>query len=108
MLGILIGGLFTFMFGGLVLIVFLGARRIEDEFEERKKEIGEIRAQAARIPRFLVVSPLASARVARSDEALVWQVQQYLETEQVLADEFVLQPSLESLYRESGRRITGH
>jgi hypothetical protein len=108
MLGILIGGLFTFMFGGLVLIVFLGARRIEDEFAERKKEIGEIRAQAARIPRFLVVNPVTTSRVGRPDETLVWQVQQYLEMEQVLADEFVLHPSLESLYRESGRRITGH
>ena len=33
---------------------------------------------------------------------------QYLEAEQLLADEFVLQPSIESLYRESGRRLTIH
>ena len=42
------------------------------------------------------------------DEALFWQVRQYLEAEQLLADEFVLQPSMESLYRESGSRPTGH
>lgn len=108
MLGILIGVLFALLFGGLVLIVFLGARRIEDELGERKMEAGRIRAKAARIPRFLVVNPVTTSRAGRPDEALVWQLQQYLETEQVFADEFVLHPSLESLYRESGKRIMGH
>ena len=108
MLGVLIGGLFTFLFGAMVLILVFGARRIEDEFNERAQEIQEIRAAAARIPRFIVVSPPTGARSGPLDEALFWQVQRYLEAEQLLADEFVLRPSMESLYRESGRKPVSH
>jgi hypothetical protein len=108
MLGVLIGGLFTFLFGGMMLILLLGARRIEDEMKERAREVSEIRADAARIPRFFLVAQPAGREVGRLDEALVGRLQQYLEAEQLLADEFVLQPSLESLYRESGRRLTVH
>jgi hypothetical protein len=108
MLGILIGGLFTFTFGGMLLILFLGARRIEDELKVRAREVQEIRAEAARIPRFFVVTQPAGREVGRSDDALLGQLQQYLEAEQILANEFVLQPSIESLYRESGRRLTVH
>ena len=105
MLGIIIGGLFTFAFGGLVLILVLGARRIEDELEERAQKVREI---APRVPHFLVVSQPTGPRVGRVDEALLWRVQQYLEAEQVRVDEFVLQPSMESLYRDSGRSLRGH
>jgi hypothetical protein len=108
MLGVLIGGLFTFLFGAMVLILVFGARRIEDEFNERAQEIQKIRAAAARIPRFIVVSPPPSPRSGPLDERLFWQVQQYLEAEQLLADEFVLRPSMEALYRESGRRPVSH
>jgi hypothetical protein len=108
MLGVLIGGLFAFLFGAMLLILVFGAQRIEGEFNEREQEIQKIRAAAARIPRFIVVSPPASARSGPLDEALLWQVQQYLETEQLLADEFVLRPSIESLYRDSGRRPVSH
>lgn len=108
MLGILIGGLFTFAFGGMLLIVVLGARRVEDELKERAKEVHDICADAARIPRFFLANQPADHAVARPDEALIGQLQQYLEAEQHFADEFVLQPSIESLYRESGRRLTVH
>jgi hypothetical protein len=113
MLGILIGGLFTFAFGGMLLIVVLGARKVEDELKERAKEVHDICADAARIPRFFLANQPADYAVAgheigRLDDALVGQLQQYLEAEQHLADEFVLQPSIESLYRESGRRLTVH
>lgn len=108
MLGVLIGALFTFALGGLVLILVLGARRIEDELEERARATQAMRANAARVPNFLVVRRPTDARVGRVDEALLRRVQQYLEAEQILADEFVLQPSIESLYRESGRRLRGH
>jgi len=108
MLGIIIGGLFTFAFGGLVLILVLGARRIEDELEERARKAREIRVDAPRVPHFLVVSQPTGSRVGRVDEALLWRVQQYLEAEQMRVDEFVLQPSIESLYRESGRSLRGH
>jgi hypothetical protein len=108
MLGVLIGGLFTFLFGAIVLILVFGTRRIDDELNERQREIQKIRADAARIPRFIVVSPPTGARCGPLDEALFWQVQQYLEAEQLLADQFVLQPSMESLYRDSGRRPTSH
>jgi hypothetical protein len=108
MLGILVGGLFTFLFGAMVLVLFFGARRIEEEFTERARETQKIRAEAARIPRFFVVTQPVGPQSGKMDEAFMWQVQQYLEAEQLLADEFVLQPSIESLYRESGRRLTAH
>ncbi len=108
MLGVLVGVLFTFAFGGVLLILVLGARRIEDELEARAREARQILADAARIPRFFVVTQPAGPRVGRVDEALLWQLQQYLDAEQMLANEFVLQPSIESLYRESGRRLTAH
>ncbi|MBI4518402.1 MAG: hypothetical protein HY699_21585 [Deltaproteobacteria bacterium] len=108
MLGILIGVLFTFAFGGILLAVFLGARSIEDEITERAREAQKVRADAARIRRFFVVTQPAAPAAGRVDEALLWQLQQYVNAEQVLADEFVLQPSMESLYRESGRRLTTH
>jgi hypothetical protein len=108
MIGILIGGLFTFLFGGMVLMLFFGARRIEDEFTEKAREAQKIRADAARIPRFFVVTQPAGPAVGPMDETLLWQLQQYVDAEQVLADEFVLQPSIESLYRGSGRRLTTH
>lgn len=108
MLGILIGVLFTFAFGGMLLILFLGARRIEDELTERAREARKIRADAARIPRFFVVTQPVSPAAGRVNEALLWQLQRYVEAEQILADEFVLQPSLESLHRDSGRKLTTH
>jgi hypothetical protein len=108
MLAILIGGLFAFMFGGMLLMLFFGARGIEDELNERARETREIRKQAARIPRFLAVTHPAIAQIGRVDERLLSQLQQYMEAEQTLANEFVLQPSIESLYRESGRKPISH
>ena len=39
------------------------------------------------------------------DEAILVRVQKYLEAEQTLAAEFVSKPSVEALYRESGRKV---
>jgi hypothetical protein len=108
MLAILIGGLFTFLFGGLILILFCGARRIEEEIEARRREEEDVRRQAARVPRFFVVTQPASPRNGKIDEALLRNLQQYLEAEQRVAHEFVLRPSLDSLYRDSGRTLVGH
>jgi hypothetical protein len=108
MLGILIGALCTFLFGGMVLMLFFGARRIEDEFNEKQREAKKVRADTARTPRFIVISQPTRPRGGPLDEAILRQVQQYLDAEQLLADEFVLQPSMESLYRDSGRRPMSH
>ncbi len=107
MLGLLVV-LFTFAFGGMLLIVFLGARRIEDEFAAKIREAEAIQAKAARIPRFFVVTQPPAPRVGPLDDAFLGQLKQYLDAEQVLADEFVLQPSVENLYRDSGRKLTTH
>ncbi len=108
MLSILIGGLFTFAFGGMLLIVVLGARNIEDELKARARQENDIRTAAARIPGFFFANQPMASEAGRQDEALIGRLQQYLEAEQHLADEFVLQPSIESLYRESSRRLTVH
>ena len=105
MLGVLIGVLFTFAFGGMMLALLMGARRIEDEIQAKTREAS---ADAARIPRFFVVNPKPTREMGQLDEAALAQLQQYVEAEQLLADEFVLQPSIERLYRESGRRLTVH
>jgi hypothetical protein len=108
MLGILIGGLFMFLFGGMLLALVLGAQGIEARLNENEREAGKIRAEGARIPRFFVVNQPAGPRAGVVDEAFALHVRQYLEAEQLLADEFVLQPSIESLYRGSGTRIMSH
>lgn len=108
MLGILIGGLFTFLFGGMLLILIFGAQGIEAQLEEKEREAARFRAEGARIPRFFVVNQPVNPRPGVIDEAFASHVREYLEAEQVLADEFVLHPSIESLYRESGTRLTSH
>lgn len=105
MLGILVGVLFTFLFGGMLLIVVLGASGIQDELEKRTHLEPDARARAAAIPRFFVLTQPGEVREGHLDEALVGQLQQYLEAEQTLAAEFVSQPSMESLYRESGKPL---
>ena len=108
MLGILIAGLFMFLFGGMLLILIFGAQQVEAQLKEKECEAARLRAEGARIPRFFVVHQPPAPRPAAGDEALAFQVQQYLEAEQMLADEFVLHPSIESLYRGSGTRLTSH
>ena len=63
MLGILTGGLLTFAFGGALLILFLGARRIEDGLDEREREASALPGG----PRFLRAAPGRGA----SEEALL-------------------------------------
>ncbi len=108
MMGFLIGGLFLFLFGGLLLMLIFGAQEIEAKVKQSEQEAARLRAEAARIPRFFVVNQ-APARVnGVVDEAFASHVREYLETEQMLAEAFVSQPSIESLYRESGTRLISH
>ena len=104
-MGILIGGLFAFLFGGMLLMLIFGAQEIEARRHE-EVEAEKLRAEAARIPRFFVVNQQPRNGVV--DEAFAAHVRAYLEIEQMLADEFVLHPSLESLYRNSGSRLQSH
>lgn len=104
MLAILIGALCVFGFGGLLLILFFGARGIEERLAEEQRQAREVRG-VVRVPQFLVMTRPEPPRLADVDEPMLWQLRQYLEAEQMLAEEFVSQPSLENLYRESGRRL---
>ncbi len=107
MLAILIGVLFTFVFGGLLLGLFLGACAIDEERSAKAREMRSIREEAARLPAFFVVTHPAPTD-ARVDDELLGHLRQYLDAEQAVADEFVLHPSIESLYRGSERRLTAH
>jgi len=104
MLGMIVGILFLFGFGGLLLIVVLGARRVD---EERRARATREACMVVREPRFVVVA--ASRPEPRHgsavDDSFFSQLQQYVEAEQLLADQFVLQPSIEALYRSSGRSL---
>ncbi len=107
MIGVLIGGLFIVVFGGMLLILVLGAGQVEDEVKAREAEAREMRAEPTRPARFLEAAPPPRPQTGQPqlDEALLSQLQQYIDAEQTLADEFVLQPSIDSLYRETGRKL---
>ena len=110
MLAILIACLSIFLFGGMLLALVLGALRIESEREEERAAAArETHRQAAAVPRFFFVAPPTQPRpILQPDDALLLRLQRYLEAEQMLANEFVLQPSIERLYRESDHRLRGH
>ena len=114
MLGALLGMLFAFLFGGMVLMLVLGGRAIEEERKREEREARPRLMEDSRLARFfapaLSVAPqteLDEALLLRI-EALLLRVEKYLETEQSLADAFVSQPSIENLYRESGMRLSVH
>ena len=100
MLGILTGGLFTFAFGGALLILFMGARRIEDGLNQRDREASELPGDPPRTRRFLRFGGSAAPGRGASEEALLSELRVYLEVEQIAADEFVWEPSMERLYRQ--------
>lgn len=104
MLAALVGLLALFGFGGLLLILVFGVRRVEEERQARAEREARL---AARQPRFLVIAPPRAEPRIRSgvDEGFLWQLEQYVQAEQLLADQFVLQPSIETLYRPSGRSL---
>jgi len=108
MMAVLICGLGTFLFGGMLLILIFGAQGIEAEREATRREARKARPQLARIPRSFVVSQPARPQGEKSHDAFAAQLEQYLEAEQMLADQFVSEPSLESLYREAETRLTCH
>jgi len=108
MIGVLIGGLVTFLLGGMLLILIFGAQGIEADREAARREDRKARIDAARLPRFFVVSQAVKPEAKDSHEAFAAQLEHYLEAEQVLADQFVSQPSLESLYCKSDTRLTWH
>jgi hypothetical protein len=41
------------------------------------------------------------------EDALLSELKAYLEGEQIAADEFVWEPSMERLYRQAGEQLTG-
>lgn len=105
---IVVGALFTVLFGGLLLAVYLGFRSVEEQRTVRKEEeqawrFGLTGSGATRLGERLVTAASESA-VKPDEEAMVRRVQNYIESEQTLADQFVSHPSVESLYRESGRK----
>jgi hypothetical protein len=101
MIGMLAVGLWIFVFAGALLILLLGARRIEDGLREREEEAREVAGDVPLTRRFLSFARSAAPGSAASEEAWLSELPAYLEAEQMAADEFVLQPSLELLYRES-------
>ena len=106
MIEVLIAGLFIVAFGGMILILVLGAQEVEGEVKVRETEARGAPAEFSRLPDLLVTPP-ARPRVSEPNDVLQ-QLQQYLDAEQTFADEFVAQPSIESLYRETERKLSPH
>jgi hypothetical protein len=109
MLGVLLGFLFAFLFGAMLLMLALGARNIEQEWEKREQEVHRQVAEERGAVRFFAPAwPSIPQTERQPDEALLLRVAKYLETEQSLAEAFVSQPSIENLYRDSSRKLLGH
>lgn len=108
MIAVLLVGLLVFVMGGMLLMLFLGAQGIEERLMEDDRREKQLLRQIAPVPQFLVVTQPSAPRLDGLDEAFLLQLCAYLEAEETLASEFVMQPSLENLYRESGRRLTEH
>lgn len=108
MLELLLVGLFVFVMGGMVLIAFLGAQGLEDRLMQEEGGQPQPSRAIAPAPQFLVVGQQATARFDGLDETFLPQLREYLEAEETLVSEFVMQPSLETLYRQSERRFTQH
>jgi hypothetical protein len=100
MVGVLVL-LAAFLVGGTLLILLFGAQ-IED-LGERDEQTGAAAGAVPRARRLAFARPSASAS-GEPEDAWFSEVQAYLEAEQMVADEFVLQPSMERLYREPGER----
>jgi len=97
----------TFLIGGGMLVLLLGYRSIEEQRarEEEQREAQELRAvrDMAAMPRFFagptVTDSLSAGPVL--DDALLADLESYVRAEQVLAAQFVNEPSVDSLYRQS-------
>ncbi len=96
-----------FAWGGMLLILCLGAQAIDAEHAKRRRESDEIGALAAGIPRFFFkIGPAPTPGATPLDDAFVSEVRKYVAAEQILAAQFVSEPSVASLYRQSDTRIT--
>lgn len=102
--GILLAGFLAFLFVSMTLILFFGYKGIEEERAKRALDSVEGWPDDLYVARFLAKSPRTEAdRVPEAArEAVRQRVQCHLDAEQRVVDEFVSQPSVESLYRRSG------
>ncbi len=87
----------VFVFGAILLILGMGYRSME---EERGKKLTQ-EFELACGPTVPIPSRL-NGRAAPLDDALLMRVQRYVDREQALADAFVSQPSVETLYSVAG------
>lgn len=95
--------------GGMLLILILGAQSIEiQDFEQRTRQRAHSSAPGGCTPQWVKVGQPPAASASRFDDAFVLEVRKYVATEQTLADEFISQPSVASLYRDADTRITGN
>lgn len=87
----------VFVFGAILLILGQGYRSMEEERGRAlTKEFEQVCGPALPIPSRL------NGRTAQLDDALLVRVQRYVDREQALADAFVSQPSVETLFSAEG------
>lgn len=98
----------TFLFGAMMLGLFLGFRSTEESRarEQQEREAQEVLAAhaMAAMPRFFATldakQPGSSPRVV-FDDALLADVESYVRAEQTLVKQFVNDPSVDALYRQT-------
>ncbi len=97
----------TFAWGGMLLILCLGAQAIDAERGNQRRESDEINGLVTRIPRFFFkVGQPPTPGATPLDDAFVSEVRKYVAAEQIRAAQFVSEPSVANLYRQSDTRIT--
>lgn len=93
------------LFGAVFLILALGFRSIEQERAAREADETAESDKLIPIPRFFARAGRgrAASPAEPVEDAVLHRVQRYLRDEQALADEFVSEPTVERLYRRTGK-----
>ena len=95
----------VFVLGAALFVLLLVSRGIQAARSAEMPVEAQPDREVAQVPRFFA-RPGGSPRISPRptvDDLAVLRFEQYLQTERALAEEFVSQPSLASLYRDSER-----
>ena len=99
----MIGVLVTWMV--LMTVIFCIQAWVHEK-PKKAPDLDDVLPGRVSVRRFFASEPAQAGETRAVDEGTVRCVQRYLMTEQDLVEQFVSQPSVETLYLESDRRIS--
>lgn len=102
-----------FVFGGIMLALVMGYLSIEEErSREEQTRAAQLRPAAtaiAAVPRFFPeVDAAVPALAQRIDPTLLAELENYVRAEQAVVYQFVNEPSIDALYRQTGASVRYH